>query len=101
MGEFQRRSISLFVNAASALSLPKSVGEIFGLYYSTEEPLSLNEVTAYLGISRGSASEGIRWLRGMGALKPVVRPGMRREHFTAETSLRKLADCCNPIRLPP
>jgi HTH-type transcriptional regulator, glycine betaine synthesis regulator len=101
LGEFQRRSISLFVNAASALSLPKSVGEIFGLYYSTEEPLSLNEVTAYLGISRGSASEGIRWLRGMGALKPVVRPGMRREHFTAETSLRKLASGYLKDRIDP
>lgn len=88
---FQRSAIALFVNAAAALSLPRSVGEIFGLFYSTEEPLSLNEVTAYLGISRGSASEGIRWLRGMGALKPASVDGNRREHFTAETSLRKLA----------
>jgi HTH-type transcriptional regulator, glycine betaine synthesis regulator len=91
LSSFQKCSIALFVNAAAALSLPKSVGEIFGLFYSTEEPLSLNEVTAYLGISRGSASEGIRWLRGMGALKSAVVPGNRREHFTAETSLRKLA----------
>lgn len=88
---FQKCAIALFVNAAGALSLPRSVGEIYGLFYSTEEPLSLNEVTAYLGISRGSASEGIRWLRGMGALKAVEVPGNRREHFTAETSLRKLA----------
>lgn len=88
---FQKCSIALFVNAAAALSLPRSVGEIFGLFYSSEQALSLNEVTAYLGISRGSASEGIRWLRGMGALKQVEVPGNRREHFTAETSLRKLA----------
>jgi HTH-type transcriptional regulator, glycine betaine synthesis regulator len=91
LSSFQQRSIDLFINAAAALSLPRSVGEIFGLFYSSEAPLSLNEVTAFLGISRGSASEGIRWLRGMGALKQVVVPENRREHFIAETSLRKLA----------
>ena len=88
---FQQEVISLFISVAMALSLPKSLGEIYGLYFSTEEPLAFEDVVEKLQISRGSASEGIRRLRAVGALIPVDVHGHRREHFTAETSLRKLA----------
>ncbi|MBU6181913.1 MAG: hypothetical protein KGR46_03790 [Verrucomicrobia bacterium] len=88
---FQRESIALFINAASALSLPKSIGEIYGLLFSTPEPLSLDDIVERLRISKGSASEGLRWLKSLGAVNSVYVPGVRREHFTAETSLRKLA----------
>lgn len=89
--EFQQEVISLFISVANALSLPKSLGEIYGLFFSTEEPLAFEDVVEKLQISRGSASEGIRRLRAVGALIPVDVSGHRREHFTAETSLRKLA----------
>lgn len=91
LSSFQQQVISLFSSAAVALSLPKSLGEIYGLFFSTEEPLAFEDVVEKLQISRGSASEGIRRLRSVGALKPEEVPGHRREHFTAETSLRKLA----------
>ena len=88
---FQIETVSLFVHAFSALSLPRSIGEIYGLLFSTEEPLSLDDVTERLQLSRGSVNEGLRWLRTLGAVSLVYRPGVRKEHFTAETSLRKLA----------
>ena len=88
---FQRESIALFINAASALSLPKSIGEIYGLLFSTAQPLALDDIVERLRISKGSASEGLRWLKSLGAVNSVYVPGVRREHFTAETSLRKLA----------
>lgn len=91
LSEFQKEVISLFINAAITLSLPKSLGQIYGLFFSTEEPLAFEDVVEKLQISRGSASEGIRRLRTVGALIPIEIPGHRREHFTAETSLRKLA----------
>jgi DNA-binding transcriptional regulator GbsR (MarR family) len=91
LSAFQQESILLFINAAAALSLPKSIGEIYGLLFSTEEPLALDDIIARLQISRGSASEGLRWLKSLGAVNLVYVPGVRREHFTAETSLRKLA----------
>jgi DNA-binding transcriptional regulator GbsR (MarR family) len=91
LNPFQRESIALFINASVALSLPRSIGEIYGLLFSTEEPLSLDDVVERLQISKGSASEGLRWLKSLGAVNLVYVPGVRREHFTAETSLRKLA----------
>lgn len=91
LNDFQLESVALFVHAFSALSLPRSVGEIYGLLFSCEEPLSLDDVQQRLQLSRGSVSEGLRWLRSLGAVNLVYVPGLRKEHFTAETSLRKLA----------
>ena len=88
---FQLESVALFIHVFGALSLPRSIGEIYGLLFSTQEPLSLDDVQARLQLSRGSASEGLRWLRSLGAVNQVYLAGIRKEHFTAETSLRKLA----------
>jgi DNA-binding transcriptional regulator GbsR (MarR family) len=91
LGLFQLRSIDLFIHLAATLSLPRSFGEIYGLLMATEGPLSLDDVVALLGISRGSASQGLRWLRDAGAIKSVYIQGIRKEHFTAEMELRRLA----------
>jgi DNA-binding transcriptional regulator GbsR (MarR family) len=98
---FQVETIALFVNVASVLSVPRSVGEIYGLLFSTEEPLSLDDIIERLRISRGSASEGTRWLRSMGAIKTVYLAGVRKEHFTAEVNLRQLASGFLRDRLDP
>lgn len=91
LSAFQLESVALFIHVFVALSLPRSIGEIYGLLFSTPEPLSLDDVQTRLQLSRGSASEGLRWLRSLGAVNQVYLPGIRKEHFTAETSLRKLA----------
>ena len=91
LSAFQLESVSLFIHVFGALSLPRSIGEIYGLLFSTPEPLSLDDVQLRLQLSRGSASEGLRWLRSLGAVNQVYLAGIRKEHFTAETSLRKLA----------
>ena len=101
LSAFQLQSVTLFISVFGVLSLPRSIGEIYGLLFSTQEPLSLDDVQHRLQLSRGSASEGLRWLRSLGAVNQVYLPGVRKEHFTAETSLRKLAsgylrDCIHP-----
>ncbi len=88
---FQRESIDLFVGAFAVLSLPRSLGEIYGLLYSSEEPLAFDDLVTRLELSKGSVSEGLRLLRSLGAVTLVPVDGSRKDHFTAETSLRKLA----------
>jgi DNA-binding transcriptional regulator GbsR (MarR family) len=88
---FHRECIEIFVSLAQILSVPRSYGEIYGLIFSTERSLCLDEVADCLRLSRGAASQGLRWLRNTGAIQGVYVEGDRREHFTAETSLRKLA----------
>lgn len=88
---FQRDAVELFVGAFAVLSLPRSLGEIYGLLYSTEDPLAFDELVTRLELSKGSVSEGLRLLRSLGAVNLVPVDGSRKDHFTAETSMRKLA----------
>lgn len=83
--------IDLFVNAVKIVGIPKSVGEIYGLLFVAPEPLSLDALVERLQISKGSASQGLRFLRNLGAVKSVYVAGNRRDHFSAETELKRLA----------
>jgi len=91
LAAIQVEVIELFVHAVRVLGLPKSVGEIYGLLFISPEALPLDVIVARLGISKGSASQGLRFLRNLGAVKPCNIPGDRREHFNAVTELKKLA----------
>jgi DNA-binding transcriptional regulator GbsR (MarR family) len=82
--------VAFFVRIAQVLGAPKSLGEIYGLLFCSDRPLSLDEITDSLQISRGSASQGLRVLKSLGAIKLVYLPGNRRDHYGAETELRKL-----------
>lgn len=83
--------IDLFVRMAQMVGLPKSIGQIYGLIYASPDPLNLDEVMLRLGISKGSASQGLRFLRSSGAVRVVSVPDRRSDHYMAETSLRSLA----------
>ena len=88
--EWETAVIDLFLNAAQSVGLPKSVGQIYGLLFCRDEPLTMNVIMTCLFISKGSASQGLKALRQLGAVKSVFVPGERREHFVAEIRLRKL-----------
>lgn len=92
LSELERELIAFFVNAAQAIGLPKSYGEIYGLFFASNRPLALDEVIERLQISKGSASQGIRFLRSINALNTDYIPGDRRDHYVTETSLRRIAD---------
>ena len=83
--------IGLFVNAVKLLGMAKSVGEIYGLLFISPDPLPLDALVDRLKISKGSASQGLKVLRAFGAVKQVYVGGDRRDHYTAETELKKLA----------
>ena len=82
--------IDLFLNAANSFGLPKSYGQIYGLLFCRDEPLAMDEVMDLLHISKGSASQGLRALRQLGAVSSTFAPGDRKERFIAEIRLRKL-----------
>ena len=87
---FQMECIELFTRAAAVLSLPRSIGEIFGLLFTEPEPLALDDVVGKLSISKGSASQGLRWLLEDGAIKRVYVRGDRRDHYEVETRLPRI-----------
>ena len=72
------------------LGLPRSTGQIFGLLYLSTAPLTLNKMSAMLGISKGSASTGTRQLAAWGAIRKVWVPGERRDFYEVVEDLGQL-----------
>jgi DNA-binding transcriptional regulator GbsR (MarR family) len=90
LDEWEIAVIDLFLNAANSFGLPKSYGQIYGLLFCRDQSLAMDEVMELLQISKGSASQGLRALRQLGAVSSVFEPGDRKERFVAEIRLRKL-----------
>ncbi len=82
--------IDLFVSALRLLGLPKSLGEIYGLLFISARPMTLDDLVEALHLSKGSASQGLRTLRQLGAAKLTYVAGDRRDHYVAETELKQL-----------
>jgi HTH-type transcriptional regulator, glycine betaine synthesis regulator len=93
--------ISVFVQLAQAMGMQRSLGEIYGLLYATPEALAFQDIVDRLGLSKGSVSQGLRFLRTVGAIKPVVVAGDRREFFEPVLELRALVGGFLKERLNP
>jgi HTH-type transcriptional regulator, glycine betaine synthesis regulator len=82
--------IALFVQVSRVLGQPRSIAEIYGLLFISADPLSMEDLIERLQLSKGSASQGLRFLRNMGAIRTVYVAGDRRAHFEAVAELRNL-----------
>jgi DNA-binding transcriptional regulator GbsR (MarR family) len=76
---------------AESLSFNRSIGQIFGLLYLSDTPLSLDDIALRLGMSKGNASINMRYFESWGAVKPVAVSGTRRDHYEAYRNLKELA----------
>jgi DNA-binding transcriptional regulator GbsR (MarR family) len=83
--------IQFFVQFAAAVGQPRSVAEIYGLLFVSEKPLPMDTVIERLKLSKGSASQGLKYLQDLGAVRTVYVASDRRTHFDAVTELRQLA----------
>jgi DNA-binding transcriptional regulator GbsR (MarR family) len=85
--------IQLFVQLSRLLGQPRSLGEIYGLLFISARPLAMDDIMARLGLSKGSASQGLKFLRNLGAVRMIHVAADRRAHYEAVAELRKLAGC--------
>ncbi len=90
LGELETGVIDFFVSGVRILGLPKSIGEIYGLLYISPDPLAFDDILSRLQISKGSTSQGLKFLRSLGAVKPIYMAGTRKDFYVAETELKKL-----------
>jgi len=90
LSEFELESIDLFISSVQVLGLPRSVGEIYGFLFAQPQPQPMEVLVRNLNLSLGSVSQGLKFLRNIGAVKVTFQPGDRREFFSAQTELRKL-----------
>lgn len=83
--------IAFFVDGVRVLGLPPSLGEIYGLLFVSREPLSLDDLVRRLGISKGSASQGLRTLKSLGAVRESDQNGSeRRTYYEPAVDLKRL-----------
>ena len=74
LSELEIKAIDMFINFLRIIGLQKSIGEIYGLLFVSAKPLSMDDIMNRLDISLGAASQGLKLLRGLGAVKAVYSP---------------------------
>lgn len=90
LSALERQVIAVFVDGVKVIGLPKSLGEIYGLLFVSPEPLALDDVVRKLQLSKGSASQGLRMLRDLGAVKEAESNGSRRTLYQPDVDLKRL-----------
>ena len=82
--------IALFADGVKVIGLPRSVGEIYGLLFARDASLSLDDLVLTLDVSKGTASQGLKMLRTLGAVRDVEYDNDRKGYFEADIELKKL-----------
>jgi DNA-binding transcriptional regulator GbsR (MarR family) len=82
--------LDLFVGIFESFGLPKSTAMIYGVLYCAADPLTQEDIGTKLGISSGSASQGLKLLTSLGAVHRQSPVGSRVSLYNAERSMRRL-----------
>lgn len=76
-----------FVQMAGILGVPRSVAQIYALLYASAAPQDFEQIQAKLGMSKGSVSQGLKFLRDHEMILSVKAQGARRERWEPTPSL--------------
>jgi DNA-binding transcriptional regulator GbsR (MarR family) len=71
--------------------ISKVMAEIYALLYVSESPLTLEDMSDKLKTSRSNISLNVRGLIELGVVNKVVIRGERKDYYSAETNVGKLA----------
>lgn len=86
--------VARFIEAAGRLTqsfgMGRILGQIYGAAYFSRTPLSLDDFTSALGISKGSASMNVRQLEQWGALSRIWVKGDRKDYYRATDKFGKI-----------
>ncbi|WP_240503527.1 GbsR/MarR family transcriptional regulator [Natranaerobius trueperi] len=86
--ELEQIRSELSVAMAKTMDLygvPPSIGRLYGILYFNEEPLTLDELRDYMGMSKTSMSTGVRRLEKNKMVKKVWKKGVRKHLYEGET----------------
>jgi len=87
---FREECVQFFGDLVQVFGLGRSLGQIYGLLFASPRPLSFTDIADALDISRGSTSQGLNFLRELGAVRTVASENEQRQLFEPELHLRKL-----------
>jgi len=69
----------------------RTMAQVHSLLLVASKPLSTDDIMEELSISRGNANMNIRELMDWGLVDKVIMPGDRKEYFSAEKDIWKVA----------
>lgn len=100
------QAIDTFIQGAGKVSsallgmINKAGGQIYALLFLSDEPLSLDEISKRLGISKSNVSINIRLLEDFNLVRKVWVKGSRKDYYAAERVYPKkvLGDFLGKIR---
>ena len=69
---------------------PKAMGAIYGVIYLSPDALTLDDLVARAGVSKGAASTNVRNLARLGMIHGKVVVGDRKDYYFAETDFWKI-----------
>lgn len=71
--------------------ISKVMAEIYALLYLDAEPMTLEDMSGKLKTSRSNISMNVRGLVDLGVVKKVIIRGDRRDYYTSEDEIGKVA----------
>jgi DNA-binding transcriptional regulator GbsR (MarR family) len=91
LAEAKQQFISSWGVFATQWGINRTMAQIHALLMVSPDPLSQDDVMAELSISRGNVNMNIRELIDWGLVDRVLVAGERREYFSAEKDIYKVA----------
>ena len=85
-----RRFIENAGNATQSLGVGRVLGQIYAYLYFSPDPRNLADMQEVLGISKGSASTGVRQLEQWNAVRKVWVKGDRKDYYEANDWLGRI-----------
>ena len=85
-----RRYIEDAGHTSQSIGVGRVIGQIYAYLYFSPEPRSLADMQEALGISKGSASMGVRQLEQWAAVRKVWVRGDRKDYYEANDWIGKV-----------
>ncbi len=91
LNEAKQQFIQSWGVLGSSWGINRTMAQIHALLLIAPEALNADEIMEALQISRGNANMNIRELINWGIVEKVLKPGDRKEYFSAEKDIWKVA----------
>lgn len=91
LAEAKQQFIQSWGSLATQWGINKTMSQVHALLMATPGPINQDEIMEQLNISRGNVNMNIRELINWGLVERVILPGERKEYFTAEKDIWKVA----------
>lgn len=90
LAEAKSQFIQAWGTLGSKWGINRTMAQLHALLMVSPEPLSTEDLMAELNISRGNVNMNIRELMDWGLVEKMLKPGDRKEYFSAEKDIWKI-----------